>query len=579
MKQSAHCHALTRMLQLRYVLAIALFGLGAAQAKDFAPYSHEEFFDHTRLVRVELTVKPADWDTLRFQHRSLLKTLRTDVPPTEQEKQFDYFPADLTIDGKAIGKVAIRKKGFVGSMDDRRPSLKIKLDRYDSKKKYADLDTLTLNNNKQDPTDINQVIGYQVFRDAGLPAPMCNFATVTVNGEHLGVYCNLESPDKRFLKRTLDDDKGAFYEGTIADFDDLGLIRFERKFGKKKRDKKLAAIAEALKLEDDEMFEALDEVLDLKQFYRFWAMECLLGHWDGYVSNKNNYFVYYHSDQKRVLFLPWGMDQLAEDNNMFWGPQFKPPKSVKADGAIARRLYQTETGKKHYFAALEDLLDTVWNEEQLIARVKELEALIAPHQEHTGQRWRQTGKPMAEFIAERRSQIEAELETGYPEWTLGEREMPPRVSKVGSCEVTFTFTMVEIPKDNREFHETEGSATVSLQLGEDEIQFNSPVTIRKNPGWRGSSYSLQFSAPEATESGRHTLEVTFPSGGTGTERPVRVDVFASPGNARLLAQAGNVGEEGTRGSLNGKLSFTQYTTEAGETLSGTLSGDMYQFQP
>ncbi|GIT05844.1 MAG: hypothetical protein CM1200mP29_12550 [Verrucomicrobiota bacterium] len=50
---------------------------------------------------------------MRVQHRSLVKTLRTDIPPSEQKKPFSYVSANLTIDGTDIGRVAIRKKGFV----------------------------------------------------------------------------------------------------------------------------------------------------------------------------------------------------------------------------------------------------------------------------------------------------------------------------------------------------------------------------------------------------------------------------------------------------------------------------------
>ena len=135
------------MTRLSSLMLSGLLFAGAATAKDLAPYGFKKFFDPTRLIQVELKVKPDDWDRMRKQHRLLVKTLRTDIPPTDQEKPFDYVPAQLTIDGTKVGKVAIRKKGFVGSLDANRPSLKIQIDRYDKKKMFAGVDTLTLNNN------------------------------------------------------------------------------------------------------------------------------------------------------------------------------------------------------------------------------------------------------------------------------------------------------------------------------------------------------------------------------------------------------------------------------------------------
>ena len=98
----------------RLTLVLFFFGYFSVFAadKDLAPYEFDYFFDPSRLVHVELQLKEADWDHITAQHRSLVKTLRTDIPPSEQEKPFDYVPAELTIDGTKVGRVAVRKKGL-----------------------------------------------------------------------------------------------------------------------------------------------------------------------------------------------------------------------------------------------------------------------------------------------------------------------------------------------------------------------------------------------------------------------------------------------------------------------------------
>ena len=189
----------SRFPRLFFIPVACLLLAAVARAEDLAPYSFDHFFDTSRLVKIDLKVEPADWNKLRGQHRSLVKTLRTDIPPSEREKPFDYVPANLAIDGTDVGKVAIRKKGFVGSLDHNRPSFKIQIDKYEKKKMFAGVDTLTLNNNKQDGSRVHQLVGYQFFRAAGLPASHCNLALVSVNGKSLGVYSNVESLDKHPL--------------------------------------------------------------------------------------------------------------------------------------------------------------------------------------------------------------------------------------------------------------------------------------------------------------------------------------------------------------------------------------------
>ncbi|HIL72511.1 MAG TPA: hypothetical protein EYG38_21955 [Verrucomicrobia bacterium] len=569
-------------LSLRYGCFLVTFIVLSitTHAKDLAPYEFDHFFDPSRLVKMDIEIDQADWDKLRMQHRSLLKTLRTDIPATEQESQFDYFPANLTIDGTDLGKVAIRKKGFVGSMDQQRPSFKIQIDKFDKKKSFAGIDTLTLNNNKQDPSRVNQVIGYQVFRLAGLPASHCNLAVVTVNGKPLGVYSNVESPDKRFIRRNFGNDDGALFEGTIADFDEDSLIRFDRKFGKKKLEMKLTEVLEALKTTDDTLIEELGKIVDLDNFYSYWALECLLGHWDGYVSNKNNYFVYHAPATDRIQFMPWGIDQLGEDNNIFWGRGFKPPKSVKADGAIARRLYQIKEGQDSYFAALRELLDTVWKEDEWVARIERLEEMIEPHRGSVGRNRRQTGIDLKKFISGRRAQVEAEMKEGYPEWTLALRPGMNRIEKRGDCEIKFSFKMADLKSGRNSYVASEVEAEFKVLIDGNEIEFHSEkMAIRQNRGWGGGSLSLQFTRPSAAEGTPSTIEVTFPKRMHPTGDPYRIDVFASPASGRLLNGSGNVGEDGTRGALTGTLELTAFGDTAGDQISGRLKGEFFAFIP
>ena len=437
----------SRFSPLFFIPVACLLLATAARAEDLAPYSFDHFFDTSRLVKIDLKVDPGDWNKLRAQHRSVVKTLRTDIPPSEQEKPFDYVPANLAIDGTDVGKVAIRKKGFVGSLDYNRPSFKIQIDKYEKKKMFAGVDTLTLNNNKQDDSRVHQLVGYQFFRAAGLPASHCNLALVSVNGKPLGVYSNVESLDKHHFRRSFKSAKGTLYEGTVCDFHVRSLVRFERKFGSKKAIASIKNASIALDSDDRSLLGKLGRDLDLDRFYRYWAAEVLVGHWDGYVSNKNNYFVYFDSKSERLHFLPWGLDQLATDRNMFWRQGFDPPKSIKADAAIPRRLYKNPEARKKYFATMRSLLDEVWNEDKLVAQIDDLQAMINPHRIEKSFWSRRHASSFQKFISRRRAEILDEIADGkFPEWTLEPREMMGEIVKVADSNSTFSLEMTDANK-------------------------------------------------------------------------------------------------------------------------------------
>ena len=190
--------------------------------------------------------------------------------------------------------MGIRKKGFFGSNDSQRPSLKIKFDEFAKQDPVKGLNRLTLNNNKQDRSLVSQLLAYQLFRDAGIHAPRCNYAKVTVNGKYLGVYTNVESIKKPFLKHQFGSSKGNLYEATLTDFHPRAIETIEVKNNKQESERQdIRSLADLLDKPGELDVEELDRIIDLDYFIRYWAMESLIGFWDGYNANQNNFYLYF----------------------------------------------------------------------------------------------------------------------------------------------------------------------------------------------------------------------------------------------------------------------------------------------
>ena len=138
----------------------------AAQAE-----SADTLFAPDHLMQVEITMDPDDWQALRISHRVTGENFTQIV-----EKPYDYYPATAVIDGREIGEVGIRKKGFFGSAISTRPSLKLKLNYVEEDKKFAGQNRLTFNNNNQDSTRAQTVLVYQFMNDSGVNSPLSNLA-------------------------------------------------------------------------------------------------------------------------------------------------------------------------------------------------------------------------------------------------------------------------------------------------------------------------------------------------------------------------------------------------------------------
>ncbi|HLU68166.1 MAG TPA: CotH kinase family protein [Kofleriaceae bacterium] len=400
---------------------VTLAGLWAAGCGSDGPTDWElatPLFDPDRVLLVDIEMAPADWDTLRQQTRTLEDLFgRPNCMDSPWPDPFTYFPATVTVDGEPLTDVMVRKKGFIGSLDTDKPSLKISMNEIDPEGRYLGLEKMTLNNSVQDGSYVNQCVTYDLFARAGMPAPRCNFAHVTVNGADLGVYVHVESMEDALMEGLFGDASGNLYEGTLSDFRPGWTGTFEKKNNRSEADwSDLDAVVAAAAAEDDALIAALEEVIDLDQFIRFWALEAIVRHWDGYAGNSNNFWIY--RDGERFQFLPWGTDQVLADRNPVQGND--APTSIYASSLLPWRLLQLEEGRARYEAALRALLDEVWDEAALLAELDRIQALIAPHVASG-----EVAEPIdrrRSFISERRAELLAELEDGLPGWNFGLRQ-------------------------------------------------------------------------------------------------------------------------------------------------------------
>ena len=223
------------MINTPKFIAVSLYFFAAIQGANAKELKLDDLFPKDRLLEVNITIAEQDWDKIRYQRR----TRENALPPSRQFEPppppYSYVEASVTIDGVTFPKVGLRKKGFLGSQDTTRPSLKVKLDYIEKEGNIDGLQNLTLNNNRQDRSLMSQFMGYAIWDAVGAPGSRCAFAKVTVNGRNLGVYCHVETVREPLLRREFGSDKGTLFEGTVVDFYPEWEGSFERKTGDDKK--------------------------------------------------------------------------------------------------------------------------------------------------------------------------------------------------------------------------------------------------------------------------------------------------------------------------------------------------------
>jgi CotH kinase protein len=105
-----------------------------------------------------------------------------------------------------------------------------------------------------------------------------------------------------------------------------------------------------------------DQMLDMDQFLKIYAMEFFLKHWDGYADNTNNTYIY--NDVTAVAapgvgnikfkMIPWGIDQTLQPDR-----PFKPGR----DGVIAQLVHNDDTRRKQLFDQIRAYRETLFSRE------------------------------------------------------------------------------------------------------------------------------------------------------------------------------------------------------------------------
>jgi hypothetical protein len=349
------------------------------------------------VLTIEITMPQADWDKVRTEPPAggicnfnwPGDSRYTWHPATSVRISGTSFPPSTTFNG-----VGVKKKSFCGSINDDKPCLHIDFGRFSNTVASAAENLigsryLTLNNSIQDPSYVRQPLGYTILGMAGLPHSRCNFARVLVNGKPIGqgvanvnspgVFVNAEPIMKRYIERNFNGNlNGNLYE--LEHTDDLVTARIP--FIGVESLSKFADKAD-LKLADDQIaahgLSGANQMLDLDQFIKLYAMEFLLKHWDGYSDNTNNTYLY--NDVNAVAspgpgniqfkMIPWGIDQILKPQHSF---------KLSTNGLIAKLVRDDATRHTQLINQIQTYRDSIFAREvqqaQLTPLIDRMEALL-----------------------------------------------------------------------------------------------------------------------------------------------------------------------------------------------------------
>ncbi len=263
---------------------------------------HADEFFAGPVVHLEFVFAPKDWEELKKDNRRYAECTMVETAPDGKKTEYKH--------------VGVKLKGAAGSFQgpDSKPGLTVSLDKFKGSERFHGMEKFHLNNGAQDGSLLNEFVGGEMSRAAGVPASRCTHVVVKWQGRDTGLYLFKEAFTKDFLSYFYEQTGGSLYDGHfIAEIDG----NLEKQQGGDKSDMRdIKALAAACKEGDPKVrWQKVSELLDVDEYLRFLVMETFLCHWDGYNFNRNNYRVYFDPKTGKASFFIHGIDQIFGDAN------------------------------------------------------------------------------------------------------------------------------------------------------------------------------------------------------------------------------------------------------------------------
>jgi spore coat protein H len=303
---------------------------------------------------------------------------------------------DVTFNSWPFPGCTLRYKGNNTFMDARgtlKRSLKVDLNDAYPGRRLGGATKLNLHNNVADPSWMNEPLSYQLFREAGVPAPRTSYARVylSVPGQfdhqYLGLYSIVENIDNAFARDRFGTTRGAIFKPVVrSPFDDLGdsWSEYRQAYDPKtpvsdREAARVIAFAKFVSHASDADFAArVGEFLDLDEFARFMAVTVWLSNTDSLLGMGQNYVVYLHPMTGLFLFLPWDLDHSF--GQFMSGPggsaQLDIQKPWTGSIRFLERVFAVPRFGQLYFGYLREFSRTIFQPAQIRHQVDVLAPIL-----------------------------------------------------------------------------------------------------------------------------------------------------------------------------------------------------------
>jgi len=294
---------------------LLLFGLilisTYSRAQHTFPENNDAFLQN-EVATVRITINP---DSL-----AALLDLSIYSEEKEYSAQFKYESSNFN---QTIPAVGFRLRGNT-SLYSQKKSFKISFNTFTPNGEWQGLEKMNLNGSHNDPSMIRAKLSWESIKNNGLPGSRSSFISLYINDEYRGLYSNIEHIDEVFASSYFDGTgDGNLYKCTYPSNlkfinnnpDSYKFISGSRRAYELNTNNWLddySDLANFIKVlnqtEISELPCALEQIFNVDNYLKVAALDVLMGNWDNYIFNKNNFYLYHNQLTGQFEYIPYDLD-------------------------------------------------------------------------------------------------------------------------------------------------------------------------------------------------------------------------------------------------------------------------------
>lgn len=320
-------------------------------------------FIDTEVPRIDITINP---DTLAW----IYENVNSDI---EFHADFHFTSSEIDESFEDIG---FRLRGNTSRNADKK-SFKVSFNTFVDGGDFYGLEKLNLNGEHNDPSVSRSKIGWDLARRLGLASSRANHVELYINGNYHGLYLNVEHVDEEFTNEYFDTKTGNLYKclwpadlvwkGSNPDYykeEHSGRRAYDLKINEDIDDyTDLRDFIGALNNSSDQaLFHELNAVFNTQDYLKYMAFEVLIGHWDDYSFNKNNYYLYHNPETDKFEFILYDLDNTmgidwfgitwSSRNIYSWSPDWE-------ERPLYERLMNNEIFRNQYTYYVKEIIEII----------------------------------------------------------------------------------------------------------------------------------------------------------------------------------------------------------------------------